>query len=346
MNDTRILPDTAAVAAYVERVRAALVDLPPEDADDLTQGMEADLTEAMSEGSGDLVTRFGTPEAYAAELRSAAGLPPAAEEGPSRASVASRVVAAGQGWRERHARLARIGHELAPVWWLGRGVGAAYVVSGVLTTSRVLPAVLLVAASLYLGLHSREGGGRPGWLRTLDRAWTVGGLVLVPIAALLVVGLSAAAYGGAISGQPQEYIQSGLALDGNPIDDVYAYGADGKRLDNVRLFASDGRPITVQSQWSTTPWVDVAGRQWTNVYPATTSQGQPWSVTDPDAWHPPMAIDALVRALPNPVDPSMANPGADGAPTEAMPIQSATSSTPIPSATKTNTATATATATK
>ena len=82
MNDTTVMGVADGVAAYVREVRAELVDLPAEDVDDITGGMEADLSELAAESGGDLVGRLGSPSQYAAELRSAAGLPePAAGAG-------------------------------------------------------------------------------------------------------------------------------------------------------------------------------------------------------------------------------------------------------------------------
>ena len=78
MSGTIALPEgQAAVHEYVERVRAALADLPPEDLDELTGGLEADLREQAGElpPGTDLAAAFGAPTAYAAELRAAAGLP-------------------------------------------------------------------------------------------------------------------------------------------------------------------------------------------------------------------------------------------------------------------------------
>ena len=78
MNDTTVrgLPGLADdVATYVREVQAELADLPKDDVDDLTGGMEADLSELAAESGGDLVGRLGSPKLYAAELRSAAGLP-------------------------------------------------------------------------------------------------------------------------------------------------------------------------------------------------------------------------------------------------------------------------------
>jgi len=77
MNDTTVgsLGVADDVAAYVREVRSELVDLPAEDVDDLTAGMEADLSELAAEAGGDLFARLGSPSRYAAELRSAAGMP-------------------------------------------------------------------------------------------------------------------------------------------------------------------------------------------------------------------------------------------------------------------------------
>ncbi len=89
------------VGAYAAAVRAALADLPPEQVEDLTDGLEADLAEALEDREGPVVTgetpigrttahgaattpgssamidltrRFGPAADYAAELRAAAGL--------------------------------------------------------------------------------------------------------------------------------------------------------------------------------------------------------------------------------------------------------------------------------
>lgn len=71
------------VAYYATQVRAQLTDLSAEVIDDLTDGLEADLMDAMQETRGgeptsdptlnDLIERFGQPKSYAHELRTAAG---------------------------------------------------------------------------------------------------------------------------------------------------------------------------------------------------------------------------------------------------------------------------------
>ena len=90
--------DSAAqVQEYVSAVRAALSDLSLEEVEDLTAGMDADLGELLAERGGTLEVALGSPQAYAAELRTAAGLPAAA--GPGR-----RTISLGdwsRAWSER-----------------------------------------------------------------------------------------------------------------------------------------------------------------------------------------------------------------------------------------------------
>ncbi|MFE6237620.1 hypothetical protein [Cellulosimicrobium sp. NPDC057862] len=112
------------VHAYAQQVRAHLADLRPEQVEELTDGLEADLAEAVVDAPGalprrgapasatdggpasgvgevadvpgalagesaedsglDLVALFGPPAEYAAELRAAAGLPPVVAPGGAR----------------------------------------------------------------------------------------------------------------------------------------------------------------------------------------------------------------------------------------------------------------------
>ena len=88
------------VAGYAAAVRRSLVDLGPDQVDDLTDDLEADLADALADerhnahGRG-VLEQFGPPEEYAAELRAAAGLLPVAAAG------AARVARAGRAHRRR-----------------------------------------------------------------------------------------------------------------------------------------------------------------------------------------------------------------------------------------------------
>jgi hypothetical protein len=67
-------------------MRAALFDLPPAEVDELLEDTEEHVRElAREHGEDQLELRLGSPEVYAAELRSAAGYPPPPEpEQPTR----------------------------------------------------------------------------------------------------------------------------------------------------------------------------------------------------------------------------------------------------------------------
>ena len=161
MNDTTVIgaaEQVDDVQAYVRAVRAWLGDLPADEVEDLTAGMEADLAERAAESGGPLGGLLGEPEAYAAELRSAAGLPPRVDV------VAAPDAVRREPWTDR---LARDAHELVarhpwlrelrPTWWLARGAVAGWVVAAVLGTGRTLLLPLVGAAlSMWLGLVLRR----------------------------------------------------------------------------------------------------------------------------------------------------------------------------------------------
>ncbi len=349
--NTQVIPEQGAVADYVRRVREALADLPAEDVDDLVQGMEADLTEVAGEGSGTLTERLGSPEAYAAELRSAAGLPEA---------QAGSVSAVDGFWTAEKARL--LGHRealvaahpglpallarLAPLWWTARGAAIGWVVAAVVGAGAGI--LMVVGACLSIWWALRDGStGRVG--RAVSAAATALAIVvLVPMAFFLLQysggdGRDDPAY-------EAPYYTPGLSQDGQSITQLYAYDRDGKRLDDVRIYDQTGRPVMTSQDGTGEQWVDASGRQWANVYPGRTSEGQGWTVSpDSGAWHPPMAIAPLETRIPSTVDvlpnDAMAGTGAGdpAAPTEAVPsipptaTATATTTPPTPSATVTTT---------
>ena len=170
MNDTRVIGSPGQVEdvrAYVAAVRAWLADLPADEVEDLTAGMEADLAERAAESGGPLGSLLGEPEAYAAELRSAAGLPPRVDvvlpDAVPREPWTARLVRDAHELVARHPWL----RELRPTWWLARGAVAGWLVAQVLGTGRVVLLPLLGAAlSMWLGLVLRRreplGHGCPG----------------------------------------------------------------------------------------------------------------------------------------------------------------------------------------
>ena len=77
--------DGSTTERFLTRMRAALSDLPPAEVDELLEDTEEHVRElAREHGEDQLELRLGTPEAYAAELRSAAGYPPPEPEQATR----------------------------------------------------------------------------------------------------------------------------------------------------------------------------------------------------------------------------------------------------------------------
>lgn len=301
----------AEVAAYAAAVRQHLVGLSDEDVDDLTDDLEADLADALADegllaGPGteriDLTARFGDPEAYARELRAAAGLPDAApDRGPSGLRGGAAHVAAGlRAGRER----VRVGLDaqpwwpplrdflltMRPAWWVLRAwVGYQVVVhwstgrSHGWLPSDLLPALLLgalVVVSVQWG-RRRWLPGKVAWLGALASVLAV--VALLPS----LVWADASSYriqtqfiqspgGGYV-----EVPENGVVVDRMLVSNLFVYDAEGNPLDDVQIYDDRGRPVRTtydegQQTWSlpgvTETWsfigaVDVDGRTRWNVYP-------------------------------------------------------------------------------
>src|SRR2546421_12482273 len=70
------------VATYAASVRAALSDLPSDQAEVLLEDLEDHLREIAAEAGGPLAERLGSPEQYAPDLRSAYGAAQAGSRRP------------------------------------------------------------------------------------------------------------------------------------------------------------------------------------------------------------------------------------------------------------------------
>lgn len=351
MNDTTVgnLPGLAGrVAAYVREVRAELADLPTEDVDDLTGGMDADLTELATECGGDLAGRLGTPRLYAAELRVAAGLPErmAGSGGRRRplAEARNHARASFATLTEKHPWLRPVTAFLVsirPAWWVLRGYLAAWVVGGILGINygirpRGFAGTVMVLVAIVVSVQL----GR-GWLRHM--AMTRPLLVLGNATAVVVALIASTA--GVTSGEPNYSMQTssppGVSLDGQQVGNIYPYDSDGRRITGVRLFARDGRPLggvddAYDSSGNPIGVRDGSGAPVTNAYPKPLLGPDPWQVIDPGnpqldqgAWTPPMSIVPLTPSLT--ATPTATVPTAPTAPTASSKPAPPTTS-PNPSA--------------
>ncbi len=154
------------IAAFARAVRDALADLPEEERDELTEGLEADLSEAYAE---DLSNTLPDPVEYAAELRSAAGLP---QRQASRSGLFAEVVRAGRN-TARDVLVAVRGNAAAaslldflaalrPFWWVVRAWVAAWCVSTAFGYSNgfVLEGGWMVGLAVFVVVSVQWGRGR------------------------------------------------------------------------------------------------------------------------------------------------------------------------------------------
>ncbi|MEU7867874.1 hypothetical protein [Dactylosporangium sp. NPDC049140] len=231
---------------YLERVAAALADLPPEVRDDLMEDLPAHFAEVLEEQGGSLVDRLGPPAAYAAELRAAAGV----ESG-------SRTVRAGIDLDQLRSRLRTldersgriIGYErtsdflrlLRPAWWVARGVAVVVLVFAldILPADRLVEPIGLVLMAAAAVVSVRIGTtGRPHMHRLVAV-----GVNAVAIIGLLVVAANLDRLGMNHTYTPESYNPYGGVVDVYPVDE------EGRPLQHVTLYDQDGNPISLGDAW-------------------------------------------------------------------------------------------------
>lgn len=224
-------------ADYVSAVAVELADLPAEERAELIEELDDHVAALLEDRPDvDLVSELGTPRAYAAELRTAAGL---TAGGPARTSprdlaraLADRAVHAAP-WLPSFLRLLR------PGWWVLRGgVIAAVVLAflGIDATSAVAVVFLLagVVGSLWLGQRPRT---TTGLRRTVTGVNVVAALSLV----WLVVAVPFAGASGTY--YETQYVPNCPS----ELSNLFAYDATGKPLDDVRLYDQYGAPFDLST---------------------------------------------------------------------------------------------------
>lgn len=330
------LADVLATHArgYAQAVRLHLHDLDADVVDELTDGLEADLAEALADAGRpadvagaatpgedvplDLVAVFGPAGRYAAELRAAAGFPPATTARPRpglRVALGARWILLRERWAElwrpvtstpRWAALRTLGRELRPAWWVLRGwvVGAllvawfgTYTGPPSLVPVRVGDALVMAGAAL-VSVQWARGRWLPGrWRHRLTLATSVVAVLAVPAVAsathdLSVVGLQGpttvvadGSYADAGVVAYDEYGSEydgddGVVVEGRQVANLFVYDAHGKPLRDVQVFDDRGRPVrTVPEGAEGTSWtVPDVDGAWT-FRPATSDDGRErWNV--------------------------------------------------------------------
>ncbi|MGC4894849.1 HAAS signaling domain-containing protein [Micromonospora sp. DT31] len=242
------------ITDYVDRVRAALADLPPEVRDELTEDLPEHLAEVAAEGDGALVDRLGTPEAYASELRAAAGAEPGRrparlhrlDEIREQAVTQVRLLDKQLGPLFGHDTVGDFLRPLSPAWWLLRGWLAAIVVAAVVdgrpgllprigdnTSAGLLLLIGAVVASMWWG---RRSAGVTGWTRRLHH-WGTAALLVLAVVVLAEVDQQAS------TGYYTDYEQTSVDHRHEMIEDVFVYDQQGRLIRDAQLFDQNGVPI-------------------------------------------------------------------------------------------------------
>lgn len=282
MNTSTVTPE---IAIFAEGVRVALADLPAEEVDDLTEGLEADLAESLAE---DLRRTLPDPVAYAAELRLAAGLPgrvAPVRRGPRlvwedvRQSLSS-VIQRNPGLRS----LVDFVDVLRPLWWITRAWLAVWLLAAFFGMERgygVEGAWWIVLLGLAV-VSIQWGRGRwsfPGLTGLVVVGNVVAAVALLPVLdaahswglsddyeAGFTDGVGAAGTGDVGGGG------EGLFFGGRPLENVYVYDSAGNKLSGVQLFDVDGKPLVPyrnaqETQIQQAPATLETGAEAYNVYP-------------------------------------------------------------------------------
>jgi hypothetical protein len=272
MSTSTVAPE---IVAFARGVREALADLPTDEVDDLTEGLEADLAESLAE---DLRRTLPDPVAYAAELRAAAGLPGRAPDRAATSGLAHAWRGARAGVTEaidRSPALTSVVDFLAvlrPAWWIVRAWLATWLLAALFgMESRYwfdgtwwIVLVGLVVVSVQWG---RGRWGFPGLQGLVVAGNVIAVVALLPVLAAADGGVDTVYYGGEAASESE-----GLSMDGQPLENVYAYDSAGNPLSGVQLFDVDGTPLVPNRDVDTTsimqtPAILETGVEAFNVYP-------------------------------------------------------------------------------
>jgi hypothetical protein len=262
------------VGTYVAAVRARLDDLAPEEVEELTGGLEADLAEALAGFDETPRQRFGDPAAYADELRAAADLPPRAEPAPD-------GLGATLGRARRDLRAAADLHVdalqrlpwfaavrdflvvLRPAWWVLRACVAVALLRLILGAEETgivggfpsfLLLVLAVIGSVAVG---RRSPPRTGPARGL--------LVFGNVLAVLALPMVLSNFAEPRSQYVETGVGAGIWMDGQPVQDIVPYDSQGRPLQGVQLYDDRGRPLQIGEEFRW--WSDGSAPQRWNVFP-------------------------------------------------------------------------------
>ncbi|GAA3618910.1 hypothetical protein GCM10022223_39640 [Kineosporia mesophila] len=290
MNTVTETPD---LANYLAAVRRELGDLGADEVDELTGGLEADLADALDGSDRTPEGMFGPPEAYAAELRAAAGLSPRGAKRVPQLDIRPRIAAA-KAWLDRQPwgpGVKAFGETARPLWWAFRSYVLYQLIVQTLSGTRqrapeseVQWLLLVVLVIGGIELERRKWFSSDRFRRGLVGAadlLAVGSLVLAAwlfvIPNYSVVGLVPVGIDGYTnaSSMPESGPVEGVTNGGRLVHNIFPYDSEGNPLQGVQLFDDQGRMLVPSEKTYSEGMSDVSvnpakgrdGRDLFNVYP-------------------------------------------------------------------------------
>ncbi|WP_164842255.1 HAAS signaling domain-containing protein [Actinoplanes solisilvae] len=272
------------ITEYVERVRAALADLPEATRAELLEDLPEHLAEIRAEDSMTLTDRLGSPEAYAAELRAtAAGFVGGFPDPPKPRFVALHEAKADvlRIWGRADVKIGPlIGYATAsefltllrPAWWVLRGYLAAMAIALLLDggshsmgllprvgNSTIIALLLLAGAVIGSILLGARDPRLTGWQRNLLHGGT----------AVLAIFALAGFFSADSSVRDPGYQDVGYS-GGSPFDnvrDLFVYDQEGRLVPGARLFDQEGNPVQLGDPWCNNPDTGEVSHSRTMGYP-------------------------------------------------------------------------------
>ncbi|MCE0539036.1 hypothetical protein LWF15_26400 [Kineosporia rhizophila] len=272
---------------YVAAVREALSDLEPEEIEELTGGLEADLADALAESTALPDELFGRPEVYAAELRAAAGLPARVDEpkpSPRRFSLLAEIDRRKQAfvtWLDAQPigpDVRAFGVTCLPLWWALRGYVVyqlIQVVSGVESWAPEgiagwLLCLVLMIASIEVGRRNLALRNRISIRLTRAANLATGIALFLGVASLLSWAQPVDSESETMAGYVEVSSNEGVLNNGELVRNIFPYDAEGNLLKDVQLFDDQGRPLVPSEKL----WYEEEFNNQIQVAPAQTADEQ------------------------------------------------------------------------
>ncbi len=267
------MPVQNNIAAFAKAIRAELSDLPKREIQELTEGLEADLTERFAEEGAEFPLE--SAHEYAADLREAAGVTPRAAK--SKAFSAKALTENVETWLRKTAlgnAILEFGISIRPVWWVLRAIVAWAIFAGVFYSFG--DGLILLPIVIFLSVQ----WGRKKWftnkfftsiLLPLNLAAILG---IIPVQEMVIRTLNN--YANAEEMMRNWPGSDGLRLDGEPVTELKAFDSKNNEISGLSFKDQSGKLIELpETQVAYFPMPDIMDMTVSEANLALTQAGIP-----------------------------------------------------------------------